>query len=51
MEKEKNINLIIFSEFEGEYQNGQKWNGVSYEYDNDDNLLFKVKYVNGEIEK
>ena len=33
--------------FEGEYLNGEKWNGKEKEYDYDDRLIYEIKYING----
>ena len=36
-------------EFEGEYLNGEKWNGKGKEYNYNDELIFEGEYLNGEI--
>ena len=36
--------------FEGEYLNGQKWNGKVYEYDYNGTLIFESQYLNGRID-
>ena len=33
--------------FEGEYLNGNKWNGKGKEYDNRGELIFEGEYLNG----
>ena len=35
--------------FEGEYLNGQRWNGKGKKYDYDINKMIELEYVNGEI--
>ena len=34
--------------FEGEYLNGQRWNGKGKEYDKYGELIFEGEYVNGQ---
>ena len=49
MEKAKNmIGMVSKLRFEGEYFNGEKWNGKYKEYDSDGKLLFEGEYLNGE---
>ena len=40
-------------EFEGEYLNGKKWNGIvkEYNYEDDYSLESKGKIINGEVYK
>ena len=33
--------------FEGEYLNGERWNGKGKEFDYDDHLAFEGEYLNG----
>ena len=34
--------------FEGEYKEGERWNGHVKEFDYDNNLIFEGEYINGE---
>jgi len=33
--------------FEGEYLNGERWNGKGKEYNNKNELVFEGEYLNG----
>ena len=47
MEKEKNIMIIII--YEGEFLNGNYWNGIGYDYDG--NKIFEIKDGKGYVKE
>ena len=50
--KRKRISKNGELEFEGEYLNGNRWNGKGKEYNDNGELIFEGKYINGKkIEK
>ena len=48
LEKEKNIFNEVELIFQGEYKNGQRWNGKGKEYDKKSGLIFQGEYKNGQ---
>ena len=49
MEKEKNmIIMMVNQKIEGNYLNGERWNGKKKEYNYNGKLLFEGEYLKGE---